>query len=581
MATMIPDVDPASMDDDNPGEKLAYRALRDQLPGDWTIRWHYPCCWMTGQVLREREADFIVIAPGKGLMVIEVKSSHGFHCEDGKWFRVDRERNKTETRNPFDQASSFKHQLVDRIAARVFEGEGKEDFPGIFGHMVMYPSGKIEGDLPGLSEPEIMVTHKDMHRLKDRIDHAFRCWEGRGSRHPGQGFTGGNVNKVVHFLKDETRGVPVFAANVAEDESKIKDLTKFQFEAFKGLINKQQNRVHVTGPAGSGKTLLASWTAGYLAKEGEGEVLFTCFNRVLAEWLRKVHGTGGQFEVQHFHGLCRQVVTKAGLPFRPSEGGEEQEFWRSQAPRLFNDAIDELDKRGNLRRYNAIIVDEGQDFGEDWWLPLQMLLSDPGHGRLCIFSDRDQQPLYGLGGDYPTGLVSYELRHNCRNTRKIATYCGNILRKQIETSPFQPEGVAPVVKSAEGDPDRRREIVRETYEQFIEEGFRPSQIAILSPLSKRNPLSTLNGLSLGDVQIVGKDNGISQWRDDKAVWGSTVKAFKGLEASCVILTDISPGDCDEEMAECYVGSSRAKHVLVLIPRSELDQGELEGFLRGG
>ena len=63
--------------------------------------------------------------------------------------------------------------------------------------------------------------------------------------------------------------------------------------------------------------------------------------------------------------------------------------------------------------------------------------------------------------------------------------------------------------------------------------------------------------------------------------GSTVKAFKGLEAACVILTDISPGDCDEELAECYVGSSRAKHVLVLIPSTELDQGELERFLRGG
>jgi hypothetical protein len=44
-------------------------------------------------------------------------------------------------------------------------------------------------------------------------------------------------------------------------------------------------------------------------------------------------------------------------------------------------------------RYDAIVVDEGQDFEEMWWIPLTELLRDQTQGILYIFFD-DRQAIY-------------------------------------------------------------------------------------------------------------------------------------------------------------------------------------------
>ena len=43
------------------------------------------------------------------------------------------------------------------------------------------------------------------------------------------------------------------------------------------------------------------------------------------------------------------------------------------------------------RRYDALIVDEAQDFHPDWWVPLQLLLEDPDEGSLYVFYDDNQR----------------------------------------------------------------------------------------------------------------------------------------------------------------------------------------------
>ena len=71
MARMIPNID--LLEIENAGEREMYRRLRDQLPASWLVRYHFPACWLDGLHLRECECDFIVLAPGRGLMLVEVK----------------------------------------------------------------------------------------------------------------------------------------------------------------------------------------------------------------------------------------------------------------------------------------------------------------------------------------------------------------------------------------------------------------------------------------------------------------------------------------------------------------------------
>src|SRR3712207_4201900 len=79
MAQMIPDIDEVTIS--NEGERAVYIALRDQLPHDWTVRYHYPYCKYSGGYLRDGEADFIVVAPERGVVFLEVKASYGYDSE--------------------------------------------------------------------------------------------------------------------------------------------------------------------------------------------------------------------------------------------------------------------------------------------------------------------------------------------------------------------------------------------------------------------------------------------------------------------------------------------------------------------
>jgi superfamily I DNA and RNA helicase len=65
--------------------------------------------------------------------------------------------------------------------------------------------------------------------------------------------------------------------------------------------------------------------------------------------------------------------------------------------------------------YEAIIVDEGQDFQPHWWLSLQCLLADFDQGLLYIFFD-DNQNLYHRDTVLPEGIPRFPLTRNCRNT---------------------------------------------------------------------------------------------------------------------------------------------------------------------
>jgi len=144
-----------------------------------------------------------------------------------------------------------------------------------------------------------------------------------------------------------------------------------------------------------------------------------------------------------------------------------------------------------------------------------------------------------------------------------------------------PEGVEPEIGVAIDDNSHRAIAVKKAVTQLLSEGFRPSQIAILSPFKGDNQLSTLSRLkTIAGFPVLGDIDSISKWQKAECIWGSTTKAFKGLEANCVIIADIFN---KEEMpwftdSELYVATSRAKVKLLLQPASEKSRDYLRKLL---
>ena len=574
MARMIPSIDPETIE--NAGEKEMYRRLRDQLPDFWVVRYHFPACWLDGLQLRECECDFIVLAPSKGLLLVEVKGSHGYHSENGQWFRVKADGTRELTRNPFDQATSTKHKLVERITNKVFR-KPKHEFPGRFGHVVAYPFGRVLGKLPASAEPALLFSYADMPKLHEKIESALTAW---GSAERGAQFTLTAMGAVERFLAEDSDLVPVLAAKVDEDERRIEDLTRRQFTAFRGILG--HLRVHVRGTAGSGKTNLALWAAEALAAKGK-KVLLLCFNRVLAAWLKQKQSSAGTVDIRSFFALCRETVNSTGTSFIvPNGEGEQREFWSATAPRLFCEALESHPELTG--GYDAVLVDESQDFHADWWFPVQLLLRDPDHGRLTIFSDPEQAGVYGRGDAYPAGLLSFDLFENCRNTKRITSFCGKVIDQEITSFSSSPEGTPPEVYHAMSDASHRGTAVQDLVGKLLDEGFSPSRIAILSPWRSTTPTSALAKLfSVRGTPIHGDESSLARWTAGNVIWSSTIKAFKGLEADCVIMAD-APSPTTTvgfSISDFYVAASRCKHRLYIFPVSVEAKSEIDAWCATG
>lgn len=175
----------------------------------------------------------------------------------------------------------------------------------------------------------------------------------------------------------------------------------------------------IRGAAGSGKSLVLAARAAALAGEGKSVLLVT-FNITLIGYLRdyvvrvdRGRQVRANIEAWNFHLWCKLLADKVGRL------DDYDELWRKADSRAVLEsglALAAAKWCQDLEpgeRYDAILVDEGQDFRRDWWIALRAALKPAGEMMLSV--DRAQN-IYGvenwIDGDLRgTGLSStwYEL----------------------------------------------------------------------------------------------------------------------------------------------------------------------------
>src|SRR4029453_16605904 len=103
-------------------------------------------------------------------------------------------------------------------------------------------------------------------------------------------------------------------------------------------------------------TVLAVSVAEQLATAGH-RTLLTCFNRRLGEHLRASVGDIEGIDTATFHQLCVQLAKEAGVELPAEEAGPGSPYFEDRLPEALAEAATRLGPR-----YDAIVVDEGQDF---------------------------------------------------------------------------------------------------------------------------------------------------------------------------------------------------------------------------
>jgi len=558
MASLIPAI---SVEDiDNKPERDVARSLVEKLPDNVVVYHSYP--WLRSErndyngktTLREGEIDFVLLFPELGFLILEVKGGDIFYDTENRfWYRQLPSGKRRQIKDPFQQANKNTHTLKDLIIEYAFPGAPYP--PCAFGYAVVFPDCDFQGTPPPGSEKSIILSSKDIPHLDRRVTEILKKWSPVKSQ---PAMSSAQYQGIRNALKTSFNLVAVLSCQVDKDEEYLVRLADDQLRLLDFL--KDHDRCCIEGVAGSGKTFLAIEQANRFARLGQ-KTLFVCYNRTLAEWVKaSVSEEYTQFiDVYHFHSLCAVMCNLAKIPFKPPVNAPDK-FFRSEATGLLLDAIEKVGSK-----YDAVVVDEGQDFDSQWWLPLELLCHKEDMSSFFLFYDPAQN-LYVDRVALPELGNSFPLPINCRNTRRIAAACSSIKKIDIKTHMNAPEGNEVQCYEYSSAEDQLKKC-KTKLNELRKGGLETRQIVIQSPLRKENPDSSFKSISkIGSDQIVTDFN---DWHDGRGILFTTIRNFKGLEADAVIMVDL-PEPKDEScltLNDLYVGVSRAKHVLVIFTNS--------------
>jgi hypothetical protein len=563
MATMIPELSEAQLADlPSQAEAKVYRAFRDGLPADFVV------FFQVGWILRREEeqakdgeTDFLVCHPDLGYLCVEVKGGGvGFDSHSGDWFSVDRHQQKHPINNPINQALKAKYS----IRSKLNEHQRWKDLAlhnVLRGHAVFFPD---VGNASVLSRPDMPATligcSKDLQSPKSWIDAGFAYWGNDASSFTALGRRGLDVLRDV-FARSFVV-TPLVSSQLAEQEARRLVLTKDQIRVLDFL--RSHRRVAVSGGAGTGKTVLALEKARRLAAEGF-KTLLTCYNRQLADYLSTICGATPNLDVMSFHQLCHRQVERANRASGRDLVAEAKvtypgkDLYEVQLPNALGYSLEVLPDR-----YDAIVCDEGQDFREEFWVPLELLLMDYETSPLYVFYD-DNQNIYARVGTFPIRDEPFSLTTNCRNTAPIHVAAYRHY-KGVPVSPPDIQGdELHFEESANRDPQATK-INALIVDLVAKQGVSPGDITVLiaDALHKAEYYAALRRLPL-PRPASWLEEGV---RGPNTVLIDTIQRFKGLESPIVILWGLDTIDLSRNQELLYVGMSRAKSLLVIVGKPE-------------
>ena len=528
-------------------EENLFRQFARQLSDDYVVL--HSVGWLNrqrGEAYRTGEADFVIVHPGRGVLVIEVKGGKiRGNTSDRDWESEDRHGQRHRVKNPIKQAQRSMYAL----AAKLGDNPDTAPFYYPMSRGIAFPDVLTEDQQFGVNfDRSMLIDASHLNDLTAAVDRLF------GPPDPKNRLSNVAIDAIIRLLATPvTVERPGLLSEVQQDEEVMHRLTEQQFALLRALRTTRQGAIN--GCAGSGKTMLAIEKARQLAEEGF-EVLLTCYNKALAAWIRE--GVARQtspamkrITVLHYHDLARILTERAGISLDGRFG--EKDFWEETLPGLFADAIPEIDTR-----FDAIIADEGQDFATEWWFTLRELLRDPDSGVFYIFQDA-RQALYRDSEDLPVPVLPLELNDNCRNTARIHELGIAYAQDAPRLESRGPQGRTVEHIDVSGT-DLLKAVRRILARLIDQEGFTSGQIVILTPASaSRSVLTT--GTILGNRRLT---RDAPESANDIQV--STVHGFKGLESPVVILAEMDriPAYVRSPDHLLYVAITRAKHHLIVI-----------------
>ncbi len=350
-----------------------------------------------------------------------------------------------------------------------------------------------------------------------------------------------DFESVIQLIAGDSSSIPPIGAIFGRSTEMLAELDN-GIEANLSMLH-NYNEAIIVGPAGTGKTYMAVLKAEEYARQGN-KVLYVCFNRLNAQHIKKWFA---DFEIpadcNTFHGLVQKVI---GYSMMSSID-------------ISLPGIDTILSGYDYPKYDAIIVDEAQDFAEGWALALRTcFLKDEMHPRLYVFYDEDQN-IYdrNFGEAFFIKYPPFVLRRNLRNTQNIWTWlCDKTQLGQVSIA-NQVSGMEPLTYSAKNSGLALNWITKQISE-LVFQGIKPSDITILTDVRMHKSPLALAGGNIAGIPIT--DITVEELASD-SIAVSTVYEYIGLESPVIIY--LTRADSDDNKLD-YVAYSRARCILYVV-----------------
>lgn len=603
MAYMVPEIIPRGA---TSGERILFETLKAHLPSDYIVYYE--------PEIRGRRPDFVIIGPDLGLVILEVKDyTKGtiYQINQDEWILRNKAGELVTAKSPLKQARDNARLITNHLKKdqNLVQDNGSYlKFPYGFGTVFtrLKQEDFIKCDLYQVIEPQFVLCRDEIdpddeafspETLCEKIHNMFTVWNRKKYI-----LTNEDIQAIRFHLFPEVRISAEFKPPVTHQDQLLLSLHNIKtMDLHQENMAKQLGDKHrlIRGVAGSGKTLVLASRAKILAKTyPDWKILVLSYGIPLSRHLKQmiarmmeepddlldlINGSSAdkhaKVEVYNFHEWLRNSL----------------QLKDSEIPAL----LDKVDrKEAILPTYDAILIDEGQDFEPDW-LKLLSCCLNPDTQSLLLVEDRAQSIFkrrtslaQDIGLDFRGR--SKILSINYRNTAQIVQFAWefyqeySLLKNKVREGTIEGVEIIPPQSTKRKGPDPIIKEFRNIQEEmnFVSKSIKflhrekkmsYHEIAILYRVKNSHHTSYIDEIK----QSLAKHDLPYTWitenpetkrnfvREENTIKISTIDSAKGLDFRAVFIVNVEsmPFPLEEEeereVSLFYIGMTRALEWLFL------------------
>ncbi len=367
------------------GENIVLDIFNNTLSDDWEI--------YIQPHLNGLRPDFVLLNPNIGIGVFEVKDwdlnamsyfiKKDNNDQESLWAKKDGKEFCIQSQNPISKVKRYKKEIFDLYCPRLKTNEGW----GAITEGVIFPFAR-----------------------KEDIENLFDCFIKKDKYPQYQPISGIQEIKYKNikaiFPESKRTYSKLMSEDLASDLRGWLVEPDFAIQQREPLILDKNQKIlaetrtqsgyrRIKGAAGAGKSLVLASRAAKLA-DSDKSVLILSYNITLWHYLRDMVVRGlrsskayNNIQFSHFHLWCKDICYGVGWDkkYESLWIKNKDDVLNYDLPSLAEEAIDIY--KDKIELYDAILVDEGQDYKPNWWNMLRKICKDDGEMILVADATQD------------------------------------------------------------------------------------------------------------------------------------------------------------------------------------------------